>query len=30
MSEEEFKDWYNEHCVGCEHNSEICMFGEET
>ena len=30
VSEEEFKDWYDEHCVGCEHNSEIWMFGEET
>ena len=29
ISEEEFMQWYNEHCAKCEWMSEICMCGED-
>ena len=28
ISEEEFEQWYDEHCANCIYMNEICMFGE--
>lgn len=30
ISEEEFRQWYNEHCANCLYMNEICMFEDES
>lgn len=29
MSQEDWKEWYGEHCGKCQYMCEICMYGEE-
>lgn len=29
LTQEDWMQWYNEHCANCKYMCEICMYGED-